>query len=186
MQTVLGDYRRYLLINRRFTLAFRGMHYARYGRDAENTNLLSPLYVDDPQFVRGYEWSNFSGEECSTAIDGGNSCPEFERLVGSRLAVANAEIRIPLFGVPGFGLLNLPFMPVEIAPFIDAGAAWTSSESPRVAFDRTSAERVPVVSAGISTRINLLGLMVFEAYWAHPFQRPVKGSHFGFQLSPGW
>ena len=28
--------------------------------------------------------------------------------------------------------------------------------------------------------------MVLEVYYAHPFQRPGKGSHFGFQLQPGW
>jgi len=28
--------------------------------------------------------------------------------------------------------------------------------------------------------------MVLEAYYAYPFQRPEKGPHFGFVLSPGW
>jgi hypothetical protein len=34
--------------------------------------------------------------------------------------------------------------------------------------------------------MNILGYMVLEAYYAYPFQRPEKGAHFGFVLSPGW
>jgi hypothetical protein len=32
----------------------------------------------------------------------------------------------------------------------------------------------------------VLGYLVFEAYYAYPWQRPEKGGHFGFVLSPGW
>jgi hypothetical protein len=45
---------------------------------------------------------------------------------------------------------------------------------------------VPVFSTGVSARMNVLGYLVFEAYYAYPFQRPEKGAHFGFVLSPGW
>jgi hypothetical protein len=45
---------------------------------------------------------------------------------------------------------------------------------------------VPVFSAGISSRFNLFGYMVLEAYYAFPFQRPERGAHFGFQIAPGW
>jgi hypothetical protein len=47
-------------------------------------------------------------------------------------------------------------------------------------------ERVPVFSAGISARVNVLGYLVVEAYYVKPFQRPGVGSHFGFQIQPGW
>jgi hypothetical protein len=43
-----------------------------------------------------------------------------------------------------------------------------------------------VFSAGVSARVNILGFMVFETYYAYPFQRPDKGGHFGFQIAPGW
>ena len=49
-----------------------------------------------------------------------------------------------------------------------------------------SSKRVPVFSTGISARMNVLGYLVLEAYYAYPFQRPEKGAHFGFVLSPGW
>jgi hypothetical protein len=95
--------------------------------------------------------------------------------------------------VPGYGLINMPILPTEIAPFFDAGLAWWGSNaqsdflgSPRLAFDRNASDRVPVFSAGIAARMNILGYLVFEAYYAYPFQRPEKGAHFGFQIAPGW
>jgi outer membrane protein assembly factor BamA len=124
--------------------------------------------------------------ECTDAASGSNECPEFDRLIGSRVAVASAELRIPLFGNQELGLINLPYLPTEISPFVDAGVAWSKGSSPDFRFDRRTTDRVPVVSAGVAARINVLGFAVFEIYYAHPFQRPGKGAHFGFQLAPGW
>ena len=41
-------------------------------------------------------------------------------------------------------------------------------------------------SAGVSARVNVLGYMVAELYYAYPFQRPDAGPQFGFTLMPGW
>ncbi len=183
-QTALADYRRYLFL-RPVTLAFRGMHYARYGKDAES-NRLNPLYLGQETFIRGYNVESFQTSECTRAGPGDEGCPEFDRLVGSRLAVANVELRIPLLGTGEFGLINFPYLPVEVAPFFDAGAAWTSDESVDWTFDRETARRVPVYSAGVTARVNLFGYAVGEVYWVHPFQRPGRGSHFGFALAPGF
>ncbi|HEU4642047.1 MAG TPA: BamA/TamA family outer membrane protein [Gemmatimonadaceae bacterium] len=182
-QGVLADYRRYFLA-RPITFAFRGIHYARYGSGGEDPRL-SQLFVGDPQLVRGYDPNSFDGSECGTAAAVG-SCPVFDRLLGSRLAVANAEIRIPLLGTREFGLINFPYLATEIAPFFDAGVAWTSEQGPDWTFSRNSAARVPVFSTGVSARFNVLGYAVLEVYWAYPFQRPGKGGQFGFQLAPGW
>jgi hypothetical protein len=53
-------------------------------------------------------------------------------------------------------------------------------------FAQSEPDRKPVVSTGLSARMNILGYVIFEAYYAYPFQRPDKGAHFGFQLMPGW
>ena len=183
-QTALADYRRYFFV-RPFTFAMRGLGYARFGRDGEDERL-SPLYIGQNQLVRGYDVNSIGPEECSQAVDGGNACPEFERLIGSRIAVASMELRVPLFGTREYGLIPTSFLPVEIAPFVDAGVAWTRDERPELRFARRSAERVPVVSAGLSARVNLFGYAVGEVFWAYPFQRPERGGHIGFQLAPGW
>src|SRR5690606_271790 len=98
--------------------------------------------------------------------------PAFSRLFGTRVAVANLELRIPLFGVSELGLINFPIVPIEIAPFLDAGLAWTSEETPTLDFSRRTDARVPVFSTGLSARANILGYFVLEAYYAYPFQRP--------------
>jgi hypothetical protein len=208
-QTALADYRRYLFFQP-FTLAFRGLHFGRYGKDS-NSERLSPLFIGYEHYVRGYAVESFTGDECSQLAPGTDvvsECPEFDRLIGSRLAVMNLELRIPLFGVEGLGLINMPFLPVEVAPFLDAGLAWWgnnaqaclvftnggecppnasySPQDPQLKFDRNTTDRVPVVSTGVTARINVLGYLILEAYYAYPFQRPVRGAHWGFNISPGW
>jgi hypothetical protein len=183
--SALADYRRYIFL-RPITLAFRGLHYGRYGTDSATNRLLQPLYIGQPQLVRGYDINDIRPEECVASATSSSGCPVFDRLVGSRIGVVSAEIRVPLFGTQALGLFNVPFLPTEISPFVDAGVAWSQNNNPRFVFERRSADRIPVVSVGVSARINLLGYAVGEVFYAYPFQRPDRGAHFGFQLAPGW
>jgi outer membrane protein assembly factor BamA len=177
--TLLLDYRKYFFFNP-ITFAMRGLHYGRYGSGGESDEL-TPLFIGYESMVRGYSSTSFDIGECT-----GDDCPEFTRLVGSRIAIASAEIRAPLFGVNGYGLLNFPFLPTDIAAFVDGGTAWTSSSSPELRFDKNTTDRVPVFSAGFSARVNLFGYMVLEVFYAYPFQRPLAGWQWGFQIAPGW
>ncbi|HEY2856474.1 MAG TPA: hypothetical protein VGJ18_26765 [Gemmatimonadaceae bacterium] len=210
-QTLLADYRRYMFM-RPATFAFRILHYGRYGKDAESGRL-SPLYLGEETLIRGYGFGSLSGAECGVGASQQSTCPVFDRMLGSRLGVFNAELRIPLIGSSEFGLLNFPFLPTEIAPFFDAGVAYTSDQAPDWRFSTNPADaaqrvsqncqnstpqnnlngfgiactdRIPVFSTGVSARVNFLGYMIFEAYLAHPFQRPGKSWVWGFQLAPGW
>ncbi|HEX9483100.1 MAG TPA: hypothetical protein VF929_00915 [Gemmatimonadaceae bacterium] len=176
---LLGDYRKYWFF-RPITFAFRGLHYGRYGRDSEDSTHMYPLFLGEESLIRGYSYGSFDVSEC-----GRTSCPAFDRLLGSRLALVNAEIRIPVFGVPEYGLLNFPYLPLTVSPFVDAGEAWSKSAGPSLSSDQ-SQFRIPVISAGVSARVNLLGYAVLEAYWAHPFQRPQRNWVYGIQLVPGW
>ncbi|HVZ39864.1 MAG TPA: peptidase S9 [Candidatus Kapabacteria bacterium] len=178
--TLLLDYRKYFFA-RPVTFAVRGYHYGRYGGDAENPQL-NPLFLGYPTNVRGYESSSFTDADCS----GGPGCPEYDRLIGSRIALASAEVRVPLFGTTGFGLINFPFLPVDLAAFADGGVAWSAGDGARLEFVRQSTDRIPVFSTGFSARVNLFGYAVVEFYYAYPFQRPNAGWQFGWQISPGW
>ena len=185
--TLLGDYRRYVFVQP-VTFAVRGLYYGRFGQDADNPQKLSPLYLGQETLIRGYDANNFGPQECTPVNNAATQtgCAEIDRLLGSKIGVFNAEMRFPLFGVREFGLINFPFLPTDIAPFFDAGVAWAKGDPPSFEFNRNTAKRVPVFSTGISARMNVLGYLVFEAYYAYPFQRPQKGGHFGFVLSPGW
>ena len=186
-QTLLADYRRYLNANQ-ITLAVRGMHYGRYGRDADSQDL-GTVFLGSSALVRGYSYESFSASECSASGTGSlasSTCPEFERLLGSRVALANVELRIPVLGTAGFGLIQSPLPPLEIAPFFDAGIAWSGSSAPVWQLGGQSTDRTPVASAGIASRLNLFGFAVLEVYYARPFQRPQRGGVWGFQIQPGW
>jgi hypothetical protein len=179
-----GDARKYFLANP-VTFAFRGLHYGRYGRDSED-NRLQPLYVGNDQLVRGYSIHSFTADECTTVGGAASGCPEFNRLVGSRIAVANAELRLAFLGSPAYGLIPTSFIPIELSAFADAGMAWTTGESVDLRFERNTPDRVPVISTGLSARFNLFGFAVAELFYAMPWQRPTKSGVWGFQFVPGW
>ncbi len=181
--SLLADYRRYLLA-RPFTFAFRGMHFGRYG-EGRGSEQLQTLFVGQPYFIRGYDANSFSVAECS-AVAGSNDCPQFSRLSGSRVAVLNAELRIPLLGTNQYGIIPFPYLPLEVSPFVDGGLAWSAGDDVDLRVARNSATRVPVFSTGVSMRVNVLGYAVAEFYLAKPFQREQKNWVFGFQLQPGW
>ncbi len=182
--TATADFRRYFFANP-FTLAFRGLHFGRYGGDSESDRLQA-LFVGQPYLIRGYDPNSFDVSECEAAPGAPDDCPQFSRLAGSRIAAANVELRIPLFGTEQFGLIPLSFLPTEVSPFFDMGYAWNQGDDLEFRFDRNTTDRVPVFSAGVSARVNILGYAVGEFYWARPFQRPGKNWVFGFQLQPGW
>jgi Tol biopolymer transport system component len=178
-ETALADWRKYVFFNP-VTFAVRGLHYGRYGADAEDSRI-SPLYVGQSSLVRGYEIDSIGAAECGSTP---GRCPVFERLVGSKIAVASAEVRLPLFGTKEFGLMS-GFIPTELVGFVDAGVAWTDAEKAKVRFQSNTNDRVPSVSAGIAARL-LLSYIPIELYYAHPFQRPDKNWVFGFNIIPGW
>jgi outer membrane protein assembly factor BamA len=191
--SVVADFRRYLSPSRNITFAARGLHFGRYGNNLDpdrSTAAIQPYFLGWETFVRGYAYESFDPEECAiTSFEPGavaGTCAGFDRLFGHRLVVANLEMRVPLLGTPQFGLINFPFVPTEIVLFADAGVAWNELSEVDFDFQRSGGKRVPVFSVGASARINILGFLILESYYALPFQRPDKGGHWGFVLSPGW
>jgi Tol biopolymer transport system component len=181
--TALADYRTYKFL-RPITFAARALHYGRYGKSADDSTSLYPLFLGEETIMRGYSVGSFDQGECGVSTS--SSCPAFDRLLGSRLAVASFEIRVPVFGVPEYGLFNVPFLPLTLSPFVDIGMAWTSRQRPRLSFTQNGTDRTPVVSTGLSARMNVLGYAILEVYFAQPHQRPGKGWVYGVQLAPGW
>jgi outer membrane protein assembly factor BamA len=107
----------------------------------------------------------------------------FDQLLGSRMVVANAELRFPLFGVLGVGSGYYGAFPLEFAIFGDAGLAWDSANEPSILGSGT---RDPVFSAGAGLRFNLLGFAVAQLNLVRPFDRPGKGWIWQFELEPGF
>jgi Tol biopolymer transport system component len=175
----LADYRRYFMPAPFYTVAVRAMHFGRYGSGAQDSRI-SPLYIGYPWLVRGYDPGSIDSDECAPTLSG--SCALIDRLLGSRMLVANVELRFPLlrpFGVSGnmYGPL-----PVEVALFADVGTAWNQGQTPSV----FGGSRDGVRSAGVALRMNLFGYAVGEFDFARALDRPGRGWMFGFNLMPGW
>ncbi len=178
--SLLADYRRYWQPARPFTIAARLLHFGRYGRDAEDSTHMYPLFMGYQSLVRGYDYNSFDASEChATATD---PCPVYDNLVGTRLLVGNIELRFPLFGVLGLGSGYYGILPVEAAFFGDAGTAWHQGQSPTL----FGGQRPVVSSTGVALRINVLGFAVAEVDFVHPFDRPGKNWLWQFGLTEGF
>ncbi len=183
---VTVDVRKYVRV-KPFTFAARSYNYLRIGRDGEN---LYPLYAGYPYLIRGYEANSLYK---STNIGSGTF--DINQLSGSKIAVANFEVRLPFTGPKKLSQIPSKFLFTDLNLFFDAGLAWDEDSS--IAFksqpsgellpNGKPAERVPALSAGISLRVNVFGYFILEPYYAFPFQRKdVKAGVFGLAFAPGW
>jgi len=182
--STLADYRRYFFF-RPVTIAFRALHTGRYGQDANNDRL-SPNFLGYESLIRGYNYASFSPQECTQVSGTDTNCAELNRLIGSSMAISNLELRYPLLGPEEFALFRSRVIPTTFTTFFDGGVSWTPSDLPDLRWETQTTERVPVFSAGASLRVNILGYLIAEIYYAVPFQRPEKGGYVGFHFSPGW
>ncbi|WP_443147246.1 basic secretory protein-like protein [Pedobacter sp. GR22-6] len=199
---VTVDVRKYVRL-KPITLAARSYNYIRIGKQGEN---LYPLFIGYPYLIRGYEANSlYNNTSSSTGFD-------INQLSGSKIAVANFEIRLPFTGPKKLAQIPSKFLFTDLNLFFDAGLAW--NQGSKVVFKSqpennmnpllndqgmevkdsngntvytTTNERVPALSAGISVRVNVFGYFVLEPYYAFPFQRTdVKGGVFGLTFAPGW
>jgi Tol biopolymer transport system component len=176
---LLADYRRYLMPARFYTIAGRVLHYGRYGAEGEDTRL-APLYLGYPSLVRGYDVNTFDPRECvATAV---SACQAFDRLIGSRMLVANLEFRFPLLRPFGVSQRMYGPLPMEVAFFADGGVAWLRGQKPEL----FGGSRSGVSSVGVTLRANLLGFAIGQFDIARPLQRPAAGWVFQFNLTPGF
>jgi outer membrane protein assembly factor BamA len=115
------------------------------------------------------------------------ACSVYQDLLGTRIAVANAELRIPLIRALVVGPIGFP--PIEAFGFYDAGVAWDENTTPvfRRGVQEDLTERGILTSLGGGARINLLGYAVLEVAYVRPFdQYREKPWHWQFTLQPGF
>lgn len=176
--TLMADYRRYFMPVKPFTLAFRLLHFGRYGKNADD-NRLYPIYLGYDGLVRGYDYNTFddySEFEGPDAFD-------FNRLLGSRVLIANAELRFPLFGLLKIGKGYYGVFPVDFVAFYDLGWAWQKGIKPSFL---SGDGRKPVHSLGVGLRFNVFGYLVLGFNYVKPFSRPNRDWHFEFSFQPGF
>ncbi|MGH7458236.1 MAG: BamA/TamA family outer membrane protein [Longimicrobiaceae bacterium] len=180
----LADYRRYFFL-RPLTLALRGYHLGRYGRDAEG--VFRPFFLGFPFWLRGYSFDSLAEDCRATQLDeSAAECEVINQAFGDRIGVANAELRFPLLGRIGESIpLGLP--PVEGFLFADAGVAWGDDTSPVFApgVQEDPLERGILRSVGVGARVNVFGYFVVELDYVNPLDR-ARGWHWQFAIQPGF
>jgi outer membrane protein assembly factor BamA len=167
------DARRYWMPVRPLTVAARVEHIGRYGSGASDPRL-TPLLVGLQTMVRGYDLRNFAVDACGRTA---TACSVIDELAGSRMALMNVELRMPLLGFLTGDLDYGRQVPIELIAFADGGALWTKHD------DVTN--RAQFRSIGAGGRANMGGFIV-EITAARPFDRTARGWTVGFLLRPGW
>jgi hypothetical protein len=178
--SVLADIRRYIVPTRPITLAFRFLHYGRYGNGAEDGRLY-PMFLGYENLIRGYNYGSLKAGEGDI----------YNRLIGSKIMVANFELRFPLFGALGLGRGYYGIWPVDFIAFYDVGLAWYEKNESIEGWEKDTpwflgGERKPLSSAGIGLRTNVFGFLVAGLNLVRPLNRPERSWIWQFTITPGF
>jgi WD40 repeat protein len=180
-----ADYRKYLPVLFNFlTLATRTQASIGIGRDEQRF----PKYIGRADFVRGYDRNQFSSTFCGGVTSQQSSCSVTE-LLGSRVVVANAEVRFPLIRHFDLGLLPISLPPLDGLVFYDAGIAWSHGQSPSLKKPdnyNDSIQRYVLKSYGAGIRLNLFGFALLRWDYAIPLDRPIRKGYWQFSLGPSF
>lgn len=182
-----ADYRRYDKLVGPFTLATRALYFGRSGRDANRFT----IFLGYPDQLRGYTSGSFNRNECRNGGDDPNTvtgCAALDQLVGTSIAVGNAEIRFPILNA-SLGVVPKAFPPIEGALFYDIGVAWDGNSSvrwSRPAGVSPATVRTPLRSMGASIRTNIFGIVVLRFDYTKPQSRPGTKAFWTISLGPAF
>ncbi|MFL5579157.1 MAG: hypothetical protein ACJ8AO_02205 [Gemmatimonadaceae bacterium] len=182
----LADYRRYDPILFNFlTVATRMMTSITAGRD----ELRFPKYIGNPYYIRGYDRENFFSAGCTGGgLGAGQQCSA-RQLLGSRVIVANAELRFPLVRRFDLGLLPISLPPLDGLVFYDAGGAWSKNQA--FYLDRpenydVTTQRYLLRSYGFGLRLNLFGFAILRWDYAKPLNNDGRKAFWTWSLGPSF
>jgi Tol biopolymer transport system component len=183
---VTADYRRYDGLLGPVVLATRLLYFGRIGRDADRFR----IFGGSTELIRGNTSGSYRRNECLNANDANTQtgCAALDRLVGTQLGVASAELRFPIL-TPQFGFLPDGFPPIEGAIFYDIGLTWDENSSirwNRLDGDDPIRVRTPSQTIGFSIRTNLFGFAVARVDYAIPQERRGVGGLWTFSLGPAF
>ena len=181
LQSLDIDFRKYIYV-RPVSFAFRLQQSYRFGRDAES-GLFPDFYLANPWYVRGYTQKSMLNYLQLT----GDTAFVYS-LSGSQLIVSSFEVRLPFIGIHRLALIQSRYLFADLNAFVDAGLTWyRHSKVSLKPWDFKPNVHVPLMSVGLSTRINVFGQMIVEPYVAYPLS--FKGYNlpvFGLNFISGW
>jgi outer membrane protein assembly factor BamA len=180
----LADYRRYdPVIFNYLWIATRGLADITTGRDADTLK----KYLGYPELVRGYDRFTYVTSGCSLAGTGQQY--KCSPLLGSRIALANAELRFPIYRRGTLGPLPIPIPPIEGLTFFDAGVVWFGGQSVRWSArpgDDPTQVRTVLRSYGYGLRANLFGFAILRWDYAKPLDTSDRRWQWQFSIGPSF
>ncbi len=170
--SLLGDLRHYMKLGDDYTFVTRVTGGASFGPNPQRF------------FIGGMaNWINYDYENTTIPIediqDFAFSSPglplrgfNYDRLSGSKYAIANIELRFPLLKYLVFGAIPFGFANIEGVAFVDAGTAWTDELSLiRELPNGTDVTEDLLIGTGLGARVNLLGFpFMFDVAWRYNLQ----------------
>ncbi|SOE23980.1 WD40-like Beta Propeller Repeat [Spirosomataceae bacterium TFI 002] len=181
----LIDARKYIYL-KPLTIAGRIFYEGRLNpSNLDRVALLNPLSLAFPWYMHGLNGGGFR-------IQQGFNSPGAARFSGEQMALANFELRYPFTGPDQLALIKFNYVPSDINFFVDGGMVWskqsTSGNPDRPLDFVNTVLKDPVISTGMSLRVNVLGYVILEPYFAIPFydgkkQDMVTGINF---MVAGW
>lgn len=181
---VVGDLRRYDVVFSPVTLATRAMLFGRFGRNTDQFR----YFVGSPDFMRGYTAGSFRRNEClSERPEAQILCDDLNQLIGSRIALVNAELRFPLIQQLNLSVLPIGFPPIEGAIFLDIGMAWNAGNSivwRRAEGDDKNTVRQPLKAWGMSIRANMGGFLILRVEYTQPLDRGTFHPYWTVSIGP--
>jgi outer membrane protein assembly factor BamA len=181
----LLDYRRYdaILFNY-LTVATRLYANVSVGPDEAKF----PKYIARPDYVRGYDRNSTFYLTCPVVGANTSNCSAVQ-LLGSRVAVANAELRFPLIRRFELGILPIALPPLDGLFFYDVGAAWSKDQAlygSRPANYDVNKQRYPLRSYGFGLRLNLFNYAILRWDYAKPLDLPGRKGFWTWSLWPSF
>ncbi len=194
---LLADVRKYWWF-KPVNLSVRGLTYFKFDY-ADRTAY--PFYIGQMGFVHGF--GSLFGRDAIDDLQLSRA-----ELYGTKIGLGNVELRMPFTGPEQLALIKSKYFYSDLALFYDIGTVFDSFDE----FDAGRTVNVPqqdaegnylidennnfiygpeqikplvAQSIGISMRVNLLGAMILEPYYAFPLVDGAKG-RFGMNITPGW
>ncbi len=145
-------------------------------------------YIGQPGLIRGYDREYYNSSGCTTTSSG-QCVSSLVQLMGTRVAVASAELRFPLVRRLELGGLPISLPPIDGLVFYDAGVAWTAGQSLLISrpnnYDPTT-QRYPVRSFGYGVRMNLFGIALLRWDYSIPTDSFDRKGYWWFSLGPSF
>lgn len=188
---VLADIRRYDKIAGPVNFSTRLAFIGRMGRDESQFR----MFLGGTDLIRGFTSGSYRSNECLSASEiavsvatSTTGCNSLDRLVGTRMAFGNFELRFPILTPMIVHKLPSGIPPIEGNFFFDIGTAWEAGD--KLVWERKPGDdpitvREPLMSFGAGVRTNLLGFLILRLDYARPLRRDIK-SLWTLSLGPAF